>query len=423
VKNGKIMLPDGMSYHVLVLPDKDFMPVEVIKKIKEMVAAGATVIGPKPMRDPGLRNYPQCDNTVKKVSADLWGKIDGEKIKENRFGKGKIVFGKAIREVLLSKGVMPDFEIVAENIKLFPNYTSVVSEEFKPGMFTVTDKTNYMDNDVKVGYDKSSTFIDFIHRTTPDAEVYFLANRKNKQECVNAVFRISGRKPELWNIVTGEKILLPEYKIIEERTHIPIRFNAYDSWLVVFPVVNSVDARKAAVNFTEPKTISVIGSNWLVKFDKEWLYHVEGLRDEEKNGLFEFSELVDWSKHPLKAIKYYSGTAEYTNTFELSNETKNGEKLYIDLGNVSVTARIVLNGKDLGVVWRKPFRVEISDAIKTGKNELKVEVVNLWPNRLIGDENLPENERKTFTNMRAYKANSPLFPSGLIGPVTIQQIK
>ena len=88
------MLPDGMSYHVLVLPDKDFMPVEVIKKIKEMVAAGATVIGHKPMRDPGLRNYPQCDNTVKKVSADLWGKIDGEKIKENRFGKGKIVFGK-----------------------------------------------------------------------------------------------------------------------------------------------------------------------------------------------------------------------------------------------------------------------------------------------------------------------------------------
>jgi hypothetical protein len=423
VKNGKIMLPDGMSYHVLVLPDKDFMPVEIITKIKELVKAGATVIGPRPVHDPGLRNYPQCDNQVKKIATQLWGRIDGTRIKENRLGKGKVVFGKSIRQVLLSKGIKPDFEIAAENLKLFPNYPAIVTEETKPGVFTVIEKMHYMPDNVKVSYDAKSTFIDFIHRTTPEAEVYFLANRKNKQECVNAVFRVSGRKPELWNLVTGEKILLPEYKIIEERTHIPMRFNAYDSWLVVFPVVNSADAKKVDANFKEPKTISVIGSNWLVKFDKEWLYHVEGLRDEEKNGLFEFSELVDWSKHPLKAIKYYSGTAEYTNTFELSNETKNSEKLYIDLGNVSVTARIVLNGKDLGVVWRKPFRVEISEAIKVGKNELKVEVVNLWPNRLIGDENLPENERKTFTNMRAYKANSPLFPSGLIGPVTIQQIK
>ncbi len=421
VKDGRIVLPDGMSYHVLVLPDKDFMPVEVIKKIKELVTAGATVIGPRPVRDPGLRNYPQCDKQIKKLAAQLWGGIDGEKIKENRFGKGKIVFGKTIREVLLSKGILPDFEIETENLKLFPNYPYVVSEEIKPGNFTVTEKTYYMATDVNVSYDKKSTFIDFIHRTTPEAEVYFLANRKNKAECINAIFRVAGRKPELWNLTTGEKILLPEYKVIEERTHIPMRFNAYDSWLVVFPVVNSADAKKVYANFSEPKTIAKVGGSWLVKFDKEWLYPKEELSNDVKNGMFEFSELVDWSKHPLRAIKYYSGTAEYTKTFQFSNEAKNGEKLYIDLGDVSVSARIVLNGNDLGVVWRKPFRVEISDAIKVGKNELKVEVVNLWPNRLIGDENLPENERQSFTNMRVHKATSALFPSGLLGPVTIQK--
>jgi hypothetical protein len=238
---------------------------------------------------------------------------------------------------------------------------------------------------------------------------------------VNAVFRVSDRKPELWNLVTGEKILLPEYKIIDERTHISLNFNAYDSWLVVFPVVNSVDAKKATINFAKPKIISEISGKWQVKFNKDWLYPIEGLREEEKNGMFEFKELIDWSKHSLQAIKHYSGTAEYTNTFELTKDIINGDKLYVDLGSVSVTARIVLNGKDLGVVWRKPFQVDISEAVKSGKNELKVEVVNLWPNRLIGDDNLPQNERKTFTNIQVHKATTTLFSSGLIGPVTIQK--
>jgi hypothetical protein len=157
-----------------------------------------------------------------------------------------------------------------------------------------------------------------------------------------------------------------------------------------------------------------------VKFDKEWLYPETTLDDDAKNGLFKFSELIDWSKSPVQAIRHYSGTAVYNNTFELAADAINGKALYLNLGGVSVSAKITVNGQDLGVVWRKPFQVDISKAVKPGKNELNIEVVNLWPNRLIGDENLPENERKTFTNMRVHKANSKLFQSGLLGPVTIQ---
>ena len=423
LENGKIVLPDGMSYHVLVLPDKDFMPLEVISKIKELVEAGATVIGPRPVRDPGLLNYPQCDLDVQNTAAKLWGGIDGKTVKENLFGKGKVIYGKTIREVLLEKGILPDFETEPENLKLFPSYPSQVSVEIKPGKFTVIQKTHYMTDDVEVSYDKKSTFIDFIHRTTPDAEVYFVANRKNKPECVNAVFRVTGCKPELWDPVTGEKQILPEFKEINGRTHIPLKFNPYDSWFVVFPVRQSHDAKKVPVNFPETKTLAEIGGPWSVQFDKEWLYPATGLSETEKNGLFQFSHLTDWSKHSLPAIKYYSGTAVYRNSFNMTGNQLKKKTLLLDLGDVSVSAKVTLNGHDLGVVWRKPSRVDISKAVKQGKNELRIEIVNLWPNRLIGDENLPEQERRTFTNMRVYKADSPLLSSGLLGPVTILEQK
>jgi hypothetical protein len=422
VKDGRIILPDGMSYAVLSLPEKDFMPVEVIQKLKSLVEAGATVIGLRPTYDPGLRNYPHCDVEVKAIATQLWGNINGTTITENKFGKGKVVFGKTIREVLLSKGIQPDFEIVPEDLNQFPTYPSQTSEETEPGIFTITEKAHYMAQDLEVKYDKKETSIDFIHRTTLDAEIYFVANRKNKSECVNAVFRVSGRQPELWNPVNGKKQMLPEYKILNGRTHIPLKFAPYDSWLVVFPVKNSADAEQVKVNFAETAKIADIGGIWNVQFDKEWLYPTSGLKESEKNGIFQFRELNDWTKHPEQAIKYFSGTAAYTNSFEATPGMLKNKELFLDLGDVSVSAKVILNGRDLGVVWRKPFRVDISKAVKPGKNELKIEVVNLWPNRLIGDENLPEQERKTFTNMRVYKADSPLLPSGLLGPVILQKI-
>ena len=136
VKDGRIVLPDGMSYRLLVLPDSKFMPVEVIQKIKDLVVAGATVVGRKPDRDPGLHNYPQCDSVIKKTAAFLWGDRTSNLSADNKVGKGHMITGMNLRDLLLAGNLPPDFEAIE------------------------TD---------------SLTFIDFIHRTTPEAEIYFLA--------------------------------------------------------------------------------------------------------------------------------------------------------------------------------------------------------------------------------------------------------
>ena len=131
VKDGKIVLPDGMSYRMLVLPATTKMPATVAQKLLELVQAGATVIGPKPLTDPGLKNHPQCDDEVKKIGEELWG---------GKTGKGRVFESKTEREVLLTDSILPDFEAAGAK----------------------------------------DTFIDFIHRTTSEAEIYFLANRKKR---------------------------------------------------------------------------------------------------------------------------------------------------------------------------------------------------------------------------------------------------
>ncbi len=421
VQNGRIVLPDGMNYAVLSLPEKDFMPVEVIQKLKSLVEAGATVIGTLPTHDPGLRNYPHCDLEVQSIASQLWGAIDGKSITENKFGKGRVIFGKTIREVLLSKEIYPDFEVADQNLDLFPTYPHLETEESVKGQFTVFERMHYLPLDAKISYDSKSTFIDFIHRSTPEAEVYFLANRKNKKEVINAMFRVTGRKPELWNPVTGEKLNLPEWKEENGRTIIPLVFNEYDAYFIAFPIQKSEGLVVRSKNFDTPQTVLEITGGWEVQFDKEWFYPVTGLTKEQSEGKVHFDNLQDWTQFTEQAIKYYSGTAVYSKTFQMKNDVATVSPLYLDLGQVSISAKVVLNGKELGVVWRKPFRVDISKAVKKGNNELRVEVVNLWPNRLIGDEKLPEDQKKTRTNMRVHKANATLFSSGLVGPVTIKK--
>jgi alpha-L-rhamnosidase len=421
IENGRIVLPDGMSYAVLSLPEKNFMPVEVIKKIKSLVETGATVIGPRPTYDPGLLNYPQCDDEVKSIANQLWGNINGTTVMEHTFGKGRVVFGKTIREVLLEQSIQPDFEVLDKQLNLFPAYAPIETEETVKGKFNVYEKGNNLPADAPISFDSKSTFIDFIHRTTPDAEIYFLANRKNKKEVINAAFRVGGRKPELWNPVTGEKLKLPEYKEQNGRTILPLVFDAYDAYFIAFPTKQSKGIIEPSKNFETPKVLSEIKGGWDVQFDKTWLYPTTSLEKEPSEGKIYFEQLQDWTNRPEEAVKHYSGTAIYSKTFQMADKFSKSKPVYLDLGEVNISAKVILNGVDLGVIWRKPFRVDISKALKKGNNDLRIEVVNLWPNRLIGDKKLPENQQKTRTNMRVHKATSTLFPSGLVGPVTIQK--
>jgi len=384
VTGGKLVLPDGMSYRLLVLPESDRMPVEIIKKIELLVKAGATVVGPKPQSDPGLKDYPNCDVVVSRIAKTLWGNIDGEKTVERKVGKGRVIYGKSLRDILMSDGVGPDIEITGPK----------------------------------------GAYIDHVHRATADADIYFLANRNDRQEKVKVTFRQDGRQPELWNPVNGHMRNLPEYSIKGRRTVVELEFEPYGSMFIVFakPVM-----KIRGVNFAKFKTVKQVQGPWTVQFDKEWLYPVDGLKDKEAEGEFVFDKLVDWSQHAEPAVKYYSGTTNYSTQFSFNGNVDLGMRYVLDLGEVNIAASVRLNGVDLGVVWCQPWSIDVAKALKRDVNKLEIKVVNQWPNRLIGDGKLPIQQRRTRTNI-TYFYNQPrkgeykLLPSGLLGPVQLLTI-
>jgi hypothetical protein len=368
VKNKRLVLPDGMSYAVLVLPGHDKMPLAVLNKISSLVKAGATVIGQKPLQDSGLKNYPQCDEDINSLTKQLWGNIDGQNVKLNHYGSGRVVFGETIRQVLLQDHILPDFE-----------YTG--------------------------GEDG---WIDFIHRTTPEAEIYFVINRHGKPLQSTCKFRVKNRTPEIWDAVTGKINNKVSFSRVNGLTEISLMFDSFQSWFVVFPVSSSVSTIKSANNFPDLKPIKELTGAWNVEFDTKW----GGPK------AVEFVSLQDWSQHSDERIKYYSGKAIYTKLFDLQVHADH-KPVYIDLGTVKNIADVSLNGKHLGIVWTAPWRIDISSALKAGENKLRIEVINLWPNRLIGDAALPAEKRLTNTNIE-FKRDAPLLPSGLLGPVTVQ---
>ncbi len=385
-KNGFIVLPDGMRYRVLVLPDCEFMPLEVIEKIKSLVLAGATVIGPKPKRDAGLKDYPYCDQKIKEIAEEVWGPVDGNIVSEHRYGKGKIVWGKPVRSVLAEMNVSPDV--------------------------TIQNRAHL-----------SSCFIDFIHRTYPDMELYFLANRKDERAQADISFRVSEGTPELWDPVTGEKRVLPEYSRQDGRYIIPLTFNPYDSYFIVFNKrkKSQENILTPSKNFSDTVGLMTLSDvTWTLTFDKEWLYPQDNITG--GGHVLKLDSLYDLSQHASHAIRHYSGTIQYETNFVFNGNPDSYEQIGIDLGDVSVLAKVTLNGVCVGTTWRAPFILNVSDVIKRGENHIVIEVANLWQNRLVGDEFLPKAQQKTFTNMKVYRKDSPLQPSGLMGPVSLVEI-
>ena len=157
-----------------------------------------------------------------------------------------------------------------------------------------------------------------------------------------------------------------------------------------------------------PATQKIEGP-WVLKFPPKW-----GAPDQVT-----LEKLISWADHQEEGVKHFSGTATYQKDFQWKNG--NAEtKYFLDLGSVKELAQVFLNGKDLGVLWKLPFRVDITNALKPGKNNLEIRITNLWPNRLIGDAALPKEKRLTWSTFEPYKPEDPLLPSGLLGPVNIQ---
>lgn len=362
VENGNIVTPSGMSYRILALdPNSQYMSLPVLLKISKMVKEGAIVVGPKPINSPSLTDN---QTEFKLVTDQLWTNEKGE----NSVGKGKIYAGQPVAEVLTAMNLSPDFE-----------YT-------KP---------------------KENTNLLFVHRKLSKTDIYWVNNRNNRVENLEAIFRIKGKIAEIWHPVTG-KIEQASYVIEEERTRVPLRLEPNDAVFVVFRKKAKVTS--LVIPQTTENLIETISGTWKVSFQPK-----RGAPSQ-----INLETLSSWSENPDTGVKYFSGTGTYTkNILAPENWFKKGEQLWLDLGVVRNIAEVLVNGKSLGIVWKKPFRVDVTDAMKPGENVLEVRVTNLWVNRLIGDQQPETTYKYTYTTQAFYQADSPLLPSGLLGPVEI----
>lgn len=613
VRDGRIVLPDGMSYRLLVLSDNRAMTPQLLARLKELVEVGATLVGPRPLKSPSLSGYPQCDEEVRRLAGQLWGDCDGQHVTEHAFGRGRVVWGVKPEKILEQSGVEPDF--------LCP----------RPWRF--------------------------LHRSTPEAEIYFVANAKPFETTATCSFGVADRAPELWcpesgriepvgvyeqkdgvtrvsltlgpsgslfvvfrrpaagdpvmlvrrdgqTLLTAAKELVPRVVVREARYGVlddPKRTRdvtkqvqaKVDAQELRFPVTAMAESGDPALNVVKTLVVhytiedrpftakardgekialgrNVVGAQvekalygvlddpkrtrdvreklqrlldagessfpvsrmaagddpayGIVKtLDVEYTFagkhqHLTGTDPETMDfltgpapppvaaqircnaegsvrleayqpGLYELvsasgrscrmkvdtvpapvevqgpwevhfapgggaperitlDKLISWSEHTDPGVKYYSGSAAYRTTFDWqasgSGEAKISQVYQLDLGKVAVMAEVTLNGQDLGILWKPPFRVDVTKVLKTGRNTLEVKVVNLWINRMIGDEHLPEDSernangtlkawpewveegkpsptgRYTFTTWRLWKKDSPLIESGLLGPVTVR---
>jgi len=372
VKDGLITLPHGTQYRIMVLPKLETMRPELLTKIRQLVNDGAVILGPAPTHSPSLQNQPQADQLVQYMAAELWGDVDGVSITSRKFGKGMIINGMDMKEALGLINCIPDCKLPEDNS------------------------------------------IHYAHRTLGNGEIYFVSNQTDKEQIFTPEFRVTGMQPELWEAATGSIRDFTAFEQKEEVTAVPMKLAPYESVFVVFSrTADKAKKRGIEANYPKLELIDDLKGPWTVNFDN-------ALRGPGEPVVFE--SLIDWTKSSDERIKYYSGTAFYQNTFNLS-ELEKGKKITIDLGALTAMAKVTINGKYAGGLWTHPYRLDITDLVKEGENELKIEVVNNWMNRIIGDQKLPEKERETWCYVHPYNAESPLQPSGLFGPVQVLSVK
>ncbi len=622
--NGKIVLPDGMSYRVLILPEHRTITLELLRKIRDLVNQGAVVVGPRPEHTPGLTAYPESDAELRRLADEVWGDLDGTTVTERSFGQGRVFWGQPITAVLDKLNIKPDFAFTSRS------------------------------GDAPINY---------LHRRAGDTDIYFVANRRRQSEELVCTFRVENKRPEFWNPETGEMTPAAIYDLVEGGVRLPLRLDPAGSLFVVFrspaegrrlqaitrngttlaaaepfPTPSPGRYRDVTNNFTisvwvkaevdlglppeglagvlhsdfnaysfviyPPAGNAVYGpgqaacgltagrdgvlvyersqgdpspvlaaamalSGWThlaivykagapslyvngkfveqgrksgnavhpglgEAFERDGAFYFQGSMNEPElfrealgqdrieqlakagapqpeeppaielagNGTAELliwqngryslhrhagrtsslqisgigrpqeiqgpwrvsfppnlgappevtlPELISLHQHSEEGVRYFSGIATYTNRFHVEARTiAGGRRLYLDVGRVEVCAEVRLNGRNLGVLWKPPLRLDVTGAIHPGENNLEVLVTNLWPNRLIGDEQLPaENEydessrlfggpikslpqwylegkpkpaggRITFATWKHFDKDSPLVESGLIGPVLLR---
>ena len=413
VENGKIHVENAGDYRIITLRDSKEMLLSTAKKLKELVLAGAVILGDKPLDSPSLMDEENDLKELATIADELWGTSE-EGVKQ--VGKGKVYWGKSLYEVLKAERIDQD----------------VILPE-------VLD-------------------INWIHRETTDAHIYFIASNHDKPVDATLSFRIKDGNAQLWNAFNGEQQDAKIWSTTNNRTNVALSFAPSGSAIVVFskgnkqPYASKVTYKNKVVLDTETgwynihdtenypsiswngdkllaskagvytfsqygkentKTIVLkeqsLQNNWQLNFDDGW--------DTPKS--IDMSELISLTKHNNDAIKHYSGTTTYTKTFNLEAV---GSHVLIDLGTVSNIAELWCNGKKVGVKWSPPFQFDIKEYAQKGENALEVKVTNTWRNQLIFDNKRLKDKKKTWTTNPPKKDETELESSGLIGPVVIKTL-
>ena len=405
--NGRLVLPDGMSYRLLVLAPASRMTPEVAQKIGELASAEVPVIGSSPTSSISLTNYPASDQNLRNIVKDQWSSVRHDSTLQTTF-----------EEI----GISPDIQFIGVDMK--PLYHEKMEYTSPPLVWN--------------------------HRRTKDADIYFISNQERKSRKVEVAFRIKGLVPELWDASTDKICDAAVWHQENNRTFISLNFSPSGSVFVVFrrktnydPVASMIptssgndinlpvlylqddsawayeagtwelirqSGKKEHItlgNIPEPK---VLKNDWMVSFEPGL-----GVTDPVK-----FSKLESLDRNENDSIKYFSGTATYRCSFELA-VLKKEDKLFLDLGKVANLADVNLNGHNLGILWKPPFIVEITPFAKQGKNDLQIAVTNTWYNRLVGDAGLTEDKRVSWLLFKEAgpDAGDETEESGLIGPVRL----
>ena len=364
IKDGMLITKSGMQYRVLYLGGtSQHMTLPVLRKVQELVRAGAVVAGLPPLDSPSLSDDPKVWSATRQA---FWPNGSTH----SKAGAGRVYRTMNLAEVLAAEKISPDFTYL------------------KP------------DQDAS---------LQFQHRRDGDTDIYFVNNRLDHQAYTTADFRVTGKLPELWKADVGTWEPL-SYTIHDGVTTVPLRLEARDAVFVVF----RNPAQQMSLSIPAPLVTPIL--------DVTGPWHVAFQPGRGAPASAEFSALSDWTDNTDPVIKYFSGVATYTKTVVVpAAALASDSRIELDLGKVHELAEVEVNGREAGIAWKPPYRLDITDEVKAGENLLSIKVVNLWPNRLIGDQQLGMT-KVTFAPNSTYRANDPLLPSGLIGPVSLTRI-
>jgi hypothetical protein len=370
-----------MRYRLMVLPEHPHIALEVLRKIRELVKKGATIVGPvRPVRTNSLTDFPKADQEVARIGAELWGAEHSTQEtapRSQKFGKGQVFTNMTSRQVLAQMGVKPDFAVL------------------------------------RGGSQEGPDRVDYIHRRADNADIYFVCNGAKETRTLLCRFRDAEGRPEIWCPVSGE---VRAAKIASREAdgfcNIELELPAIGSTFVVFRRDGQAPILADHLNVSTPAKRPLIKGKWTVKFQPGRLAPES----------VEWDELIDWTTSEEPGIKFFSGTATYSTQFEMP--TAADGDFWLDLGKACEVGEVSIDGRDLGTAWTFPFRVIVpAELLGKGSHHLEVKVTNVWNNRIVGDQFLPEDERVTRTNMQGrHKRTSPLVPSGMLGPVTLQPV-